>query len=326
MDTNRQTPARFAQRLIIALAVILFLSAIIQTTDFLYSRTSDTYFLRPDNILAGRSEAPNQYRILAPLLNYLLWRTGHFNAERSDNVVILASIVLCYLAAGALFFKSSGSLPAAMLALITLLGSLVLGMAWKYRQEFFDVAFVSLFFLILIAVRPRAWTYVLLGIITALGALNRETFVFCITGMVAHLWSEHQGADKGRSLLNAFGVLVLFLIFATIFVGVRRHFGLASYQGGFWTFHGNIQNLRTLTEPHNALYMGSGLLLIYVATLALGNREYLPFILGYAIPMLLVGFFISRYTEHRIFYPLMVFMMASIIRFLTRREPAPGRQ
>ena len=324
MDTNRQAPSRFAQRLIVALAVILFLSAIVQATNFLYSRTSDAYMLRPDNILAGFSEAPNQYRILVPLLNGLLWRTGHFNAERSDRVVILASIVLCYLAAGALFLKSSGSVPAAMLALVALLGSFAFGMTFKYRQEFFDVAFVSLFFLILIRGRPRGWTCILLAIITALGALNRETFAFCITGMIAHLWSSRREMGKGSALRDASGVLVLCLIFVAVFVGVRNHFGLASYQGGFWTFHGNIRNLKALFEPHNALYMGSGLLLVYVATLALGNRHYLAFILGYGIPMLLVAFFISRYYEHRIFYPLMVFLTASIIGFLMKREPAPG--
>jgi hypothetical protein len=326
MDTNRQTSPRFARRLVIALAAVIFISAIVQSTAFLYSRTSDAYFLRPDNILAGRSEAPNQYRVLVPLLNGLLWRAGHLDAEKSDRLVILASIVLCYLAAGALFLKSSGSVPAAMLALVALLGSFAFGMTWRYRQEFFDVAFVSLFFLILIAGRPKGWTYVLLAVITALGALNRETFGFCITGMVAHLWSKREGTGKGSALLDAAGVLVLSVIFAVVFVGVRRHFGLASYQGGIWTFHGNELNLRTVLEPHDALYMGSGLLLVYLTTLALGNREYLAFILGYGIPMLLVAFFISRYNEHRIFYPLMVFLIASIIRFLTRREPAADRQ
>ncbi|HVO76709.1 MAG TPA: hypothetical protein VMT60_01865, partial [Candidatus Bathyarchaeia archaeon] len=110
MNESPHARLRAIRRIVMALVAIAFLYAIVETTNWLYSKTSDVYALRPDNILSGLSEAPNQYRILVPLLNRLLRSGGHLGRDESDRLVILASIILCYAAAGALFYKSSRSL------------------------------------------------------------------------------------------------------------------------------------------------------------------------------------------------------------------------
>jgi hypothetical protein len=310
-------------KLIAAFAILLFLYALTLATYSLYSKTSDSYLTHPGDILAGRSKAPNQYRLLVPLLWRLLQSTGLFSPDRSDRIIVFSSILFCYIASGALFYRSSRSMPLTMLSLVALLGSFSYGMLWKYRQEFFEVGFVSLFFLIIM--RPTIWKYLLLSLITALGALNRETFVFCITGMAVHaVWRGRATSERKTLARDALAVLVMLIIYLAVFIGVRYHYGLSNYQGAFWRFGSNISNLQRYNHAQNALWLGAGMLLAYGASLALGNREYLPFIAGFGIPMLTAALFISSYNEHRIFYPLMALFIASILRFASRKWMLPS--
>ena len=325
-STPTPHPRRRGPATVVCLAAVcMFLLSLAVTTDWLYSKTEDRKVLQPANIISGYSKAPNQYRVLVPLIYRFVNLYLGIDPARSDRAVIFLSILAAYVAAGALFYRSSGSLGTMMLASLALLGCFCLGMVYKSRQEFFEVAFVSAALLVITSV-PRTWVmYCLLAAITLLGSLNRETYVFCITGVTAHIVWQQRSSSTPRWWPHVAGLAALSLISAFSYVGPRWFYGPADYHGAFWRYTNNLRNLRSVTNPFNLLHLGAGVLFAYLATVALGNRKYLPFILGYAFPMLCVASLISCFGEHRVFYPLMALLLGSIVGFAAERNPRAAR-
>jgi len=171
------------------LAVCVFLFGLARTTDSLYLKTLYHQVLEPERIMAGTSQAPNQYRVLPAFLITLLNEVLLHDLKRSDHAVVFCSILMAYVESGALFWISS-----------------------------------------------------------------------------------------------------------------------------------RLHTLLSITNPANVLYIGAGVIFAYLATVACGNREYIPFILGYAVPLLFVSAFISSFSEHRVFYPLMVMLVAAMVRYADRED------
>jgi hypothetical protein len=310
---------------IIALfALAVFLFGLVRTTDWLYQKTTDHRVLEPQRIMSGMSQAPNQYRILAPALCLLVDKMLLHDPGHSDHAVVFFSILFAYVAAFALFYVSSRSIPISILASLALLGCFSFGMMWKYRQEFFEVGFVSLTLIAATRIRHVGRMYFVIAMLTVLGSLNRETFIFCIMGVAVHAIGNRIMIQKESGRLHLRGVSILLAIFAICYVGLRWHFGLSHYHSKFWTYQDNLQNILSISSPFNILYLGGGIAFAYLATVALGNKEYSFFILGYAVPMLLIATFISQFSEHRVFYPLMVLFAASITKCPPTQIPRPA--
>jgi len=306
-------------KILAALFLGLFIFILAETTNWQYSSTRDHRVLRPENIIQGKSQAPNQYRILAPLLTLFLNRTLISDFDRSDQLIIFLSIIICYITAGILFYRSSGSVPLTMLALLALMGSFSSGMLWKYRQEFFEVAATVSALLVIQSIRNKSSMYCFLGLITLVGSLNRETFVFCLTGITTHIiWNRILG-QKEKPSGHIIGIAIQFAIFSICFFGLRWYFGLSEYHCEFWQYQINLENMRNFFQPGNLLHLGAGIIFAYLTTIVLGNREYLAFIIGYSIPMLSIAWMISSFYEHRVFYPLMALLIASIVRFTMKK-------
>ena len=301
--------------------ICAFFLVLVQATDTLYlQRTREMGVASPANIIAGKSQAPNQYRVLGPLLWQALDKLLLHDPVASDRAVIFISILAAYLAAGALFYRSSHSMPITMLGLLALLGSFVFGMAFKYRQEFFETAFVSVALLTVTSSRRIGPMYAVLSFCTLLGSLNRETYVFCIMATAVYVVWHRVLANKEPLREHLFGILALGAIYVLCFVGPRWYFGLSHYHCAFWTYEANIRNLMRFTHPYNLGHLGAGLLFAYLTTVLLGNRWYAAFVWGYAVPMLLVATVISSFSEHRVFYPLMTLMIASMLGFLSGKD------
>lgn len=300
-----------------------FIYSLTITTFSLYMETEDHKVINPENIISGHSQAPNQYRILAPLLYEILNKTLIHNSTTSDHIVIFVSILTAYLSAGILFYKSSlGSLTVSGLSLLALLGCFSFGMEWKYRQEFFEVTFVSLSLLTVLSVQKTQLLYSFLAVITFFGSLNRETYIFCLIAVTSHILWNRVAINKEPLSQHIIALAGLFSVFSFCFLGTRLHYGLSEYHSAFWMYKGNIQNLATFTSPYSLTHMGAGVLFAYITTVVLGNREYFAFVLGYGLPLLLVSGFISSFYEHRVFYPLILLFLASMVSFSFKAERA----
>lgn len=308
-------------RIVRAVLVGLFFLALTRTADMLYFKTTPHEETDLERILSGESLAPNQYRVLAPLSYWAATRvTG--DARLSERIVTYGSIVFCFLAAGALFYSAAGSLLLAMVAEIALLGAFAFGMWWKYRQEFFEVGFVSLALLLYSRVRSVKRKYLLLGLVTLLATLNRETFAFVWVGVLADVWSRRKKSPGVNG--EWWGVAALGVVYVAAALLPRLYFGWTPYYGDLLVIGANIANVVQIANPYNGLHMGAGILWVYLLTLLMGNKHFRPFLLGYVASFLLIALFVSTYSEHRIFYPLMAVMMASIVGFV-RDKSSPSR-
>lgn len=304
----------WTRRVALALSVCLTFVALTGTTLVLYSRTHDHPTLNPENILTGRSQAPNQYRILVPLLYGALRNSLDLEPASADFVVLAGSILFCFAATGALFVRTGGSPALAAVGQVAVIGACTLGMFWKARQEFFEMGVVSLTLLVLLRSASTRATYAWLCLLTLLGSLNRETHIFCLIAVSTHIVLEHH-ADRRLDRLrwHAGPQTLLYAIYAATFVGVRWRFGLSPYDSELWTWRRNLENLTSIAHPNHVLYLGSGVLVAWLASWIRGNRALAPFIIGYSAPLFAVGFFITNFYEHRVFYPLMPLLIASLL-------------
>jgi hypothetical protein len=100
---------------------------------------------------------------------------------------------------------------------------------------------------------------------------------------------------------------------------VRAYYGLSPYHVEFWRYAENTRSFGSLYG--NVLSIGAGLLLVYLFTVAQGNREYIRFTAAYGVTFLVASFLASNWTEQRIFYPLYPVFLASILRFAVNRNP-----
>jgi len=317
------TPGAFGWRRavwILASAVSAF--AWVATVRWLYRSTADHPLLQPWNIIAGKSRAPYQYRVLEAVAYWVVKNSLALDSVRADNLVVVGSMAFCLGSTGLLYYRSSRSWTMASLAQLALLGSFTFGMVTRARQEFFEVALVCAALSTLLELKSQPRMYALLALITALGSLNRETFVCALCAIFAHVLWRRRVAPLPKPALRAeaLGLAVLTATFVGVTVGLRAYFGLSSYAVPFWMLRNNLRVSMRLGSPGHVLNMGSGTLAAFLASLSAGNREYLPFVIGYSVPLLLLASLAANLSEHRIFYPMMALMVASMTRFSRRQN------
>lgn len=245
--------------------LMLFIFAISYSTYYMYQTTRDYPFFTPENILAGESQNPHQYRVLFSYSYAVLNKLVFNDKELADRMAQLLSILVFYVAVASLLIKVTGSPQKTMIGLLMLLGALSLGMVNKTRNEFYEMAFLALFFREIIRGNERWWIMILL---TILGSLNRETYAFILIAYTIHLWSEASYSLNSLIRKKEFiNLLLMSAIFIAVFIGLRSYYGLTSYQTDFWTWRLNLDYLSNLKTPLHIWSMGAGLLIIYLGTI-----------------------------------------------------------
>ena len=153
----------------------------------------------PDTIMAGKSLAPHQYRVLYPLLWAGLARV--MDGGQADKVMLFLTIIGCYAVMLTAYRALMRSLPLACLGLLAFLGACMHPYQFQFRDTFLEVGLVTLaFYLQTRADRsPGVWNW--LALISVFGTLNRETWIFVVSGCflaqcsrgVRALWSTPAG-------------------------------------------------------------------------------------------------------------------------------------
>ncbi len=298
------------------LTIAIFVAAISLATTVEYFRIPDWSPANPANIISGNSRAPNQYRVLTPLI-YSLGTEIINKPELVDRLVVFASILFCYIVCAICFRRSTRSLGIAMVCLLALLGSFQTGFMYRHRQEFWETGFLVLCAKWIHDENPNWKGFIF---ITFLGSLNRETWIFVImAAAVCRIFHPRPGKDFPINKSDLIGLTVSFAIYTAVYVSVRyyayTHYGTVPYYE-FWSFEHNLANLG-LNLNNRIWTLGAGLIWIYSLSVIEGNRRYLQFILGYLIPLLTVSFWISNWSEQRIFFPIYpVLIIASVEHFL----------
>lgn len=276
--------------------------------------------LDPVNILRGASLAPNQYRVLAPLLGALLGALLG-DAREGDEVLQLLAIVACNAALVAVLLRETRRLELACVGLVAFFGATAYTMAWRNRETFLEAAFALVGFALVTRPRPR---WALFAVVSMLGALNRETWGFVLCGAAAARIAAAGGLRalwRGPARRDAIGLLVAAALALAALVGVRLRYGLRPYHTELWMMGTNISNLAPWREPDLVVAkglwtLGSGLALAYLLSLSRGARRHLPFVAGFAVPALVVSFFIASWFEPRIFtalHPLLIIALLGTV-------------
>lgn len=313
--TDYHEPKKLLQILI----GILFLVSLSFGTFTQYAKTKDHQVISPENILAGESQAPNQYRILFPLV-YGCVKKAVKNAILADKTVIFASILFCYVICGILFFTDTRSQTMSMICLLALYGAFASGFVWKYRQEFLETAFVTAAVVLIEKDRPN---WIVFCSLTLFATLNRETWIFTIFATYIVRRSRAANPETWLHLTkqDLVGIVIAVLVYGTCFTATRMYFGLSEYHSALWMYKANffvpfLPFYQPMAFSCSIWGIGSGLVLLYVITLLGGNRCHAKFIIGYCVPLLAVSFFIADWTEHRIFYSAYPMMLSASAKYL----------
>lgn len=299
-----------------SLLAVAFTVALSVSAFALYLRTIDAPVIDIRNIAAGRSQAPNQYRVLAPLL--FAAARGAMPEKWADAVVILVSLLFCFTATWLLFGLASTSAPLKMVFQLALLGAFAGGVVFKYRDSFFEVGFAAL--TMWLAYRKKiSWPALVL--VTALGSLNRETYLFSLTALSSKFFFDDAGGKLGAFLKSyAPKLAALCLVYAAAYVGTRYYFGLSPYSSDVFMLATNLKTAVNLSHTGSFIYAGGGLLFLFAYSLADGSRAFLPFVLGYVASLLLVSLLISNWSEHRIFFAAYPLVLAHVLSWLSPRR------
>ncbi len=202
-------------------SVAIFMLAISVATTVSYWRIPDWGPANPANIISGSSQAPNQYRLLTPLLyGFATKLTG--KSDLADRFVTFTSILFCYIACAAFFQKSTGSLGITMLCLLALLGSFQTGFMYRHRQEFWETGLLVLYVMMVHRENPN-WKGSLL--ITFLGSLNRETWIFTIIAtIVCHSVNSGRAKDFFKNKANVMAIIANLGVYTAIYVLLRCYY------------------------------------------------------------------------------------------------------
>ena len=139
----------------------------------------------------------------------------------------------------------------------------------------------------------RMWNW--LAILSIVGTLNRETWIFVLSGCflaqcgkgARALWATAEGRTAMAGLAKM--VLATGIAVAT----TRGVFGIRPYYCLIWTWHENLAHILFWTNPgltigHGIWGIGAGAFIVYLLTLLDGNKHQWRFIVGYLGPLLLV--------------------------------------
>jgi hypothetical protein len=287
----------------------------------LYTTTLDDREMMPAVIASGEARAPNQYRVLVPLL----WTFATANgvpAPAAERLLVVLSILFCYAALAVTLHRASRSIPITALCLLAFYGAAASGFWFRYRDTFFDVAFTCLGMALVLQRRPSWAAYALLS---AVAALNRETWSFSLVAAASSRWAYHRGGagDSGRR--DAIGLLCATAITVGVLVAIRTHYGVRDYHYAMWQYTANLP-LLLVAGPASigqAVWLaGSGVFVVWLIFALASIARHVPFVIGFAAPLLAVSFFISNWAETRIFIPCYAVMIVSIASGL---GPSIGR-
>ena len=288
----------------------------------------------PDTIMAGKSLAPHQYRVLYPLMWYGLSQT--LDGGQADKILLFLTIVGCYSIMLVVYHALMRNLPLACLGLLAFLGACMHPYQFQFRDTFLEVGLVTLAFYLQTRVErsPGAWNW--LALISIAGTLNRETWIFVVSGCflaqcrrgVRALWST----PAGRHALA--GVFKMGLATVLTILASRLVWGMVPLYCDLWTWRENLPHILFWTYPaitigHGIWGVGAGVFLVYLLTLLTGNRQQLFFIAGYLLPLLVVSFlFVARWIESRTFFPAFAIVIAVIgmhvRQAILKENPSPS--
>ena len=312
----------------IALLVVVIISASVKSYS-LYSSTLDAAQLMPDTIASGRALAPNQYRVLVPLL----WRGAigvGIGAGAAERAIVAFSIVFCYAALAAVLYSVSRSVPIAALCLIAFYGAAASGFWFRNRDVFFDAAFTAIGMGLVVQSNPRWITY---AVVSMLASLNRETWLFSLIAATLSRWSDAGGlrlfiTRRRRDVLGLSAAAGVSL--GTLAV-VRGAYGLRPYHYALWQYATNLPLLLIAGSFRSTIgqaiwFAGSGAFAVWLVFALAGAARYRAFVFGFMGSLLAVSFLISNWWETRIFIPAYAVLLVSISGGLAlKRQTGPGR-
>jgi hypothetical protein len=304
----------------VLLAVIVLASSI--KTYSIYSTTVDSPELSPMSILSGKASAPNQYRLLAPLA----WRgavlTG-MSTETADRAVVIASILLCYLTLSVALYSSCRNVLATAVCVLLFFGASSSGFWFRYRDTFFEVAFTCLGMTLITRDRPK-WT--LYGVVSAFAALNRETWLLSLAAAGVSRWA-HAGSLKDlfvRRKEDVIGLVASTVVAAAVLVATRYSYHTARYHYELWQYPTNLHHFLIggslrFAIAHGVWSAGSGIGALWLMFAVRGLARHVPFTIGFVGSLIVVSFFISNWSETRIFFPAYAVLLISVSSSLVTR-------
>jgi hypothetical protein len=197
---------------------------------------------------------------------------------------------------------------------------------FQFRDTFIEVALIAVALQLVPPLNAKgSWKW--LAVVSVLGTLNRETWAFVLLAATAAACFEAGGA---RSLLRApaqrpavLGLLASALISLAVFLGVRWLIGPRPYYCKLWPWNENMAHILFWKMPdfafgHGIWAAGAGVFVLWLLSVLMGNRNFLPFITGYLIPYLPATFLWARWMESRIFFPIFAIMIASLAAYASQ--------
>lgn len=295
----------------------------------LFATTLDHPEHMPQTIAGGLAHAPNQYRLLVPLL----WKgasSAGLDGPKADVAIVVFGILFCYAALAAAIYLASRSVPVTALCLLAFYGAAASGFWFRTREFFFDVGFTASGMALVVQQRPAWALYVILS---AVAALNRETWLFSLVAAAA---SRLADARSLRALLkdrrrDAVGLIASGLVSVAVLVAVRLIYGIRPYHTEIWRYDENIRLIlmggSVRDSFKNAIWFaGSGMFAAWAIFALAGAARHVPFVIAFAASLLVVSFVISSWYETRIFAPAYAVMLVSIaggLRLQTKASSPP---
>lgn len=313
----------------------LFVLALATRTYAAWRRGFDDPVHRPQTIIRGQSLAPHQYRILYPLM----WSglSLFMDETLADKVLLFGTIVACYGVLLGIYRALMRNLILACLGALAFLGTCMHPYQFQFRDTFLEVMLVTGAFYLQSQAdrRPAYWNG--LALLSVAGTLNRETWVFVLSGcfwaQANRLWRELVDPLPNRPVLG--GMLKMAAATGAVVLASRLIWGVVPLYCDLWTWRENLPHILFWTYPaitigHGIWGVGAGIFLIYLLSLLQGNRHQIRFIAGYLLPLLVVSFLlVARWIESRTFFPAFAVVIASLgmhLRQILSADPAgsPG--
>jgi hypothetical protein len=288
----------------------------------LYASTLDSVELMPRTIASGQGLAPNQYRVLVPLL----WRGAvalGIGPDAAERAIVAFSILFCYGVLAAVLYRASRSMPVASVCLLAFYGAAASGFWFRNRDVFFDAAFTAIGMDIVVQPSPR---WLLYAIVSAAASLNRETWFFSLIAAGVSRWFDAGGArallKRGRR--DIFGLAAAAIVTIATAAGLRAVYGIRPYHYPPWQYGSNAKLLLVTVTLRSSLgqaiwFAGSGVFAVWAIFALAGLARHRPFVLGFMGSLLVVSFFVSNWYEARIFTAGYVVLLVSISGGLTTR-------
>jgi hypothetical protein len=291
----------------------------------LYATTLDGSEMTPAVIASGQAHAPNQYRLLVPLL----WRAATsmgIGSGAAERAIVVASIVFCYVALAAALYRSSASVPVTALCLVAFYGAAASGFWFRYRDTFFDAGFACIGMSLVLVRRP---SWLLYGLVSGVAMLNRETWLFSLIAAAVSRAAYRDGSGSSPSRRrDAIGIGLAALVGAGVVAIVRAQYGGRPYHYEPWQYANNVRLLLVAGSFRESLgqavwFAGSGIFVVWLTFVLTGLARHVPFVIGFTVPLLFVSFLVSNWAETRIFIPAYGVMLVSIAGGLAAARARP---